>query len=201
MKIFCIGRNYVDHIEELKNEKGDVPLVFMKPPTALLRGNQPFFLPDFSEEVHFECEWVVKIGKNGKAIHPKFAEGYFSEMTVGIDFTARDLQTRLKEKGHPWEIAKGFDQSACIGSWKNFEPPNPSHTFKLEKNGEIVQKGDSRKMIYSLPEILAYISRYFTVQKGDLIFTGTPAGVGPCHRGDLFRGFLNEEPLLECLIK
>lgn len=201
MKIFCIGRNYLAHIEELANEKPDQPLIFMKPSTALLREEKPFFIPDFSNEIHFECEWVLRISQHGKAIAPKFALDYIDKMTLGIDFTARDLQTRAKEKSHPWELAKAFDHSAAIGDWQVFDRELGYHEFTLHKNGELAQQGDTRHMMFSLPEIIAFLSRYFTLQKGDLIFTGTPAGVGPIQSGDLLEGALNGRKVLKCSIK
>jgi 2-keto-4-pentenoate hydratase/2-oxohepta-3-ene-1,7-dioic acid hydratase in catechol pathway len=201
MKIFCIGRNYLAHIEELENEKPDQPLIFMKPSTALLREAKPFFIPDFSSDIHFECEWVVRIAKHGKAISTEFALDYIDTMTLGIDFTARDIQSDLKEKGQPWEIAKAFDYSAAIGQWLPFDPKAAFHEFSLNKNGTEVQHGDTRHMMFTLPEIIAYLSRFFTLQKGDLIFTGTPAGVGPVQKGDVLAGTLNGEQVLKCSIK
>ena len=201
MKIFCIGRNYLAHIEELANEKPDQPLIFMKPSTALLREGKPFYIPDFSSEIHFECEWVLRVRKHGKAIDPQFALDYIDKMTLGIDFTARDIQTRAKEKSHPWELAKAFDYSAAIGDWISFDPAFDYHEFTLYKNGQIAQRGDTRHMMFSLTEIITFISRYFTLQKGDLIFTGTPAGVGPVKTGDQLEGHFNGQKVLTCRIK
>jgi len=201
MKIFCVGRNYLAHVEELANEKPDQPLIFMKPATALLREGKPFFIPSFSKQVHFECEWVVRICKHGKAIAPKYAYNYIDKMTLGIDFTARDIQSKAKAKGQPWELAKAFDYSAAIGNWQPFDPDFNYHIFTLQKNGEPAQRGDTRQMMFTLSEIIAFISGYFTLQKGDLIFTGTPSGVGPVQPGDRLEGFLNELHTLSCLIK
>lgn len=192
MKIFCIGRNYVDHAKELKNEVPTTPVVFMKPPTALLKNNQNFYLPDFSKDIHFECEIVLKINKNGKYIAEKFASKYYDEIALGIDFTARDLQSELKAKGLPWEIAKGFDHSAVIGDFVSIENLNNKEAieFQLKKNEETVQTGNSKNMIFSFDKIIAFISTYFTLQKGDLIYTGTPAGVGSVQIGDSLEGVL-----------
>lgn len=201
MKIFCIGRNYIDHVRELKNEKPDAPVVFMKPSTALLREGKPFYLPDFSENIHFECEWVLKVGRHGKSIQPEFAQKYIAEMTLGIDFTARDLQDRAKEKRHPWELAKAFDHSAAIGDWRPYLADRSDFEFSLSKNGEEVQRGNTRRMMFSLPDIISFLSTYFTLQKGDLIFTGTPAGVGPIRKGDLLEGTLEGDKVLRCPIK
>jgi 2-keto-4-pentenoate hydratase/2-oxohepta-3-ene-1,7-dioic acid hydratase in catechol pathway len=201
MKIFCIGRNYVKHIEELKNERPDQPLVFMKPATALLREGKPFYLPDFSKEIHFECELVVKVGKHGKAISPDFAHKYIESYSLGIDFTARDIQSQLKEKGHPWEIAKAFDHSACIGDFIKLHKPPEEIEFELIKNGERAQYGQTSKMLFPIPALIAYLSSYFTLQKGDLIFTGTPEGVGPVQKGDELIGKLEGEKLMHCEIK
>jgi len=201
MKIFCIGRNYIDHVLELKNEKPDAPVVFMKPSTALLREDKPFFYPDFSKNIHFECEWVIKVARHGKAIHPEFAHKYISEMTLGIDFTARDLQDQAKENRHPWELAKAFDHSAAIGDWRSYNPDRSDFEFFLSKNGEEVQRGNTRQMMFSLPEIISFLSTFFTLQKGDVIFTGTPAGVGPVQKGDLLEGTLEGDKVLHCPIK
>lgn len=202
MKIFCIGRNYTEHAKELNNDIPDKPLVFMKPPTAILKGDNDFYLPDFSNNVHFEAEIVVKIGKNGKHVKPKFALDYITEITIGLDLTARDLQSELKAKGHPWEIAKGFDGSAVIGNFIPFENKSIKDlSFHLTKNGEMVQKGFCKDIIFSIEELIAYISTYFTLQKGDLIFTGTPAGVGKLTIGDSYEGFVEEKKLLQTKIK
>lgn len=203
MKIFCIGRNYVDHAKELGNEVPSEPLIFMKPPTALLINNKPLYYPDFSEDIHYEVEIVIKIGKNGKNIQEKFAKNYIKEISLGIDFTARDLQNKLKAKGHPWEIAKGFNGSAVIGNFipkEQFEDVN-NIPFYLLKNGEKVQIGNTKDMLFSSEKLISYISKYFLVHMGDYIYTGTPAGVGPVKIGDLLEGFIGEEKIFQCRIK
>jgi acylpyruvate hydrolase len=203
MKIFCIGRNYVDHAKELGNEVPSEPLVFMKPPTALLINNKPFYYPDFSKDIHYECEIVVKIGKNGKNIQPQFAKNYIKEISLGIDYTARDLQTKLKEKGHPWEIAKGFNGSAVIGDFipvEQFEDVNNIH-FHLIKNGEKVQIGNTKDMLFNIEKIITHISKYFLIHQGDYIYTGTPAGVGPIQIGDLLEGYIQTDKIFQCRIK
>ena len=203
MKIICIGRNYRAHAEELGNKVPDRPLIFMKPPSALLVGNKPFFYPDFTSDLHYECELVVKIAKNGKCIDEKFANRYYNEIGLGIDFTARDLQADLKAKGHPWEIAKGFDGSAVVGE---FTPLQEHHEqngiqFTLQKNGETVQSGDTNNLIFSIDYLISYISRFFKLQMGDYIFTGTPEGVGPVAIGDILEGILDENKLFRCEVK
>lgn len=203
MKIFCIGRNYIDHAKELNNPIPKEPLVFMKPATAILKDNKPFYIPDFSTNIQYELELVVKINKNGKNIESENAINYYDKITLGIDFTARDLQKKLKDKGHPWEISKGFDFSAVIGSWINFTSTMKSENinFELKKNGNTVQKGNSSDMIFSINTVISYLSRYFKLQIGDLIFTGTPAGVGKIEKGDIFDGYLANEQLLHCEIR
>ncbi len=203
MKIFCIGRNYVDHAKELKNPVPKQPLVFMKPITALLKDNKPFYYPDFSKEIHFEAELVIKMSRHAKHVDVKFAHKYFDEIAVGIDFTARDLQNALKAKGHPWEIAKGFDGSAPISqfvplnSLKNTENIN----FSLKQNGEEKQNGFSQDLIFNFSYLIHHISKYILLQKGDYIFTGTPAGVGPVSIGDELELFLEDELMLTCAVK
>lgn len=200
MKIFCIGRNYVDHAKELNNPVPSQPLVFMKPPTALLINNDPFFYPEFSEDIHYEGELVLKICKNGKHIQPEFAHTYYDKMAFGIDFTARDVQSRCKEKGHPWEIAKGFDNSAAISKFVDLPKDRPVKiTFK--KNGETVQDSDTSHLIFDFNTLICHLSKYFTLQQGDYIFTGTPAGVGPVKIGDRLEGYLDDQLLLSCDIK
>lgn len=203
MKIICIGRNYVDHIEELNNERPAAPVIFMKPDTAILPKQFPFFLPEFSNDVHHEIELVVKICKVGKHIDQKFAHKYFDEIGIGIDFTARDLQSELKSKGLPWEIAKGFDGSAIISdlSSKNNFKSLESITFELHKNGEVVQRGNSSHMLWNIDEIISYVSKYFTLKTGDLIFTGTPAGVGRVEANDVLEGYLEGEKRFRLQIK
>lgn len=192
MKIFCIGRNYVAHAKELNNEVPDKPVVFMKPPTALLKDNKPFYHPDFSNDIHFETELVLKINKNGKYIDEKFANKYYDEIALGIDFTARDLQGELKAKGLPWELSKGFDNSAVIGSFINKADLPDVHkiNFEMKLNGNTAQSGDSSLVLFSFDKIISFISQYFTLQKGDLIYTGTPAGVGKISIGDKLEGFM-----------
>lgn len=204
MKIICIGRNYVEHAEELRNEVPTEPVVFLKPETALLPKNHPFIYPDHTQELHYEVELVVKINKLGKHIHTEFAHRYYSEIGIGIDFTARDVQNQLKAKGLPWEIAKAFDHSAPIGNKflpvKGLKNPNAIE-FELHKNGIPVQVGNSNHMIFSIDEIISHISKYFTLKIGDLIMTGTPKGVGTCHIGDKLEAFIEGEKLLEINVK
>jgi 2-keto-4-pentenoate hydratase/2-oxohepta-3-ene-1,7-dioic acid hydratase in catechol pathway len=203
MKIICIGRNYAAHIEELKNEKPGQPVVFLKPDTALLKGGAPFFYPDFSTNIHHEIELVLKISKEGKYIQPQFAHRYFEEIGLGIDFTARDLQDQCKAKGLPWEIAKAFNGSAPIGEFKPVAELGDLKNldFHLEINGEVRQKGNTGLMLFNFATIIAYVSQFFTLKKGDLIYTGTPAGVGPVQPGDQLTGFLGSEKLLHVAIK
>ncbi len=200
MKIFCIGRNYVDHAKELNNPVPKSPLVFMKPPTALLKDPNVFYMPDFSDNIHYEVEVILKMSKNGKSIQSAFALDYIETVTIGIDFTARDVQSKLKEKGHPWEIAKGFDGSALVGSWKEYERENPIE-FSLEKNGLIVQKGNTSDLIFNFTRLICHVSTYFTIQKGDLIYTGTPAGVGQVNVGDDLVGYIGSDKVFNCQIK
>jgi acylpyruvate hydrolase len=202
MKIICIGRNYVKHIEELGNERPDQPVIFMKPDSAVLRKNQPFYYPSFSNDIHYEVEILVKINKVGKSIAPQFAHNYYEEIGLGIDFTARDVQSKLKEKGLPWELAKGFNQSAVISpfvSKTNYDLRNLD--FALEKNGEVVQSGNTQQMIYPIDEIISFASSYFMLKKGDIIFTGTPSGVGPIEIGDKLIGTIQDKTFFECEIK
>lgn len=203
MKIICIGRNYTKHIEELQNERPTEPVVFMKPDSAVLLKQHPFVIPEFSEDIHHELEIIVKINKVGKYIDAKFAHKYYDEIGVGIDFTARDLQQKLKEKGLPWEIAKGFDGSAVIG---DFRPKNEfksvdNLTFELTKNGETVQKGNTSLMLWKIDELIAYVSQYFTLKIGDIIFTGTPEGVGIVQPEDVLEGFLEGDKLFRIQVK
>ncbi len=203
MKIFCIGRNYVDHALELNNPVPKSPLIFMKPQTALLTDGKPFFHPDFSENIHHEIELVLKIKKNGKNIVSGFGSDYFDAIGLGIDFTARDLQDKLKEKGQPWELAKAFDNSAVLGNFvdKSELDDLAAVDFSLTKNGVIVQQGNSRDLIFSFGYLIEYISRFFTLQTGDLIYTGTPAGVGPVKPGDVLEGYLGIQSMLKCEVK
>jgi len=203
MKLICIGRNYTDHIEELENEKPTDPVVFMKPDTSILLKKQPFFIPDFSDDVHYEVEVLVKIKKVGKHIDRKFAHKYYDEIGLGIDFTARDLQSKLKSKGLPWEKAKAFDGAAVVGNWiaKSEFPDVDDIDFRLEKNEEIVQKGNTSFMLWKIDELIEYVSKYFTLKIGDIIFTGTPAGVGPVIANDNLTGFIEEKKLFSIKVK
>ncbi len=201
MKIFCIGRNYGEHAKELGNEIPDEPVVFIKPKTALLQGNATFYYPQFSNELHYELELVLHICKNGKYISQKNAQHYYNQITVGIDFTARDIQNELKAKGLPWEKAKGWDGSAVVGSWKKIEEIKQPINFSLTLNNEPVQTGISSQMIHSFDKIVSHISEYFSLNIGDVIFTGTPAGVGECTITDVLRGYLEGEKLFEVEIK
>ena len=204
MKIFCIGRNYVDHAKELGNEVPDNPVIFMKPPTALIKGNKSFYYPEFTNDLHYEGELVVKINKNGKSIQSKFAKNYYNEISLGFDLTARDIQTKQKEKGLPWEIAKGFDGSAPIGEFIELDTARNDSgeiEFQITKNDEIVQLGNTALMIYSIDVIIEYLSKFFTLQKGDLIFTGTPKGVGALQIGDHLSGVIAGKELINLKIK
>lgn len=202
MKIIAIGRNYAAHIAELNNEKPAQPVVFMKPATAILRNNAPFYYPEFSKDIHFEVEILLKINREGKYIDQKFAHKYYEEIGVGVDFTARDLQSQCKEKGLPWEIAKGFNGSAPISGFKPKTAYDLNNlNFSLKQNGELKQEGNTSLMLFSFDEIVAYVSQYFTLKKGDIIFTGTPAGVGPVAIGDKLEAYIEEEKLLEVEIK
>ena len=203
MKIICIGRNYHDHISELKNKITNEPLFFLKPDTAIQPKGHPFFIPDFSNNIHFEVELVIKISKNGKNINEQFSHKYYEEIGLGIDFTARDIQNQCKELGHPWEKAKGFDGSAQISHKfinKNDLDLN-NICFRLEKNQQIVQNGNSKDMIYSFDYIISYVSKFYTLRAGDLIYTGTPAGVDRVEIGDKLIGYLEEEKILSVNIK
>jgi len=199
MKIICVGRNYTEHAKELNNEVPESPVIFLKPDTAKLKDNKPFFYPDFTKDLHYETEIVLKIGKHGKNIQEQFAPKYIDEITVGIDFTARDLQSEQKKKGLPWEIAKSFDQSAVIGKWMPvtaFKDLNNIY-FCLYLNKQLKQKGNTKDMLFSFEKIISYSSRFFTLLKGDLIFTGTPSGVGPVKIGDKLEAFIEDDSLLE----
>jgi 2-keto-4-pentenoate hydratase/2-oxohepta-3-ene-1,7-dioic acid hydratase in catechol pathway len=204
MKIICIGRNYSAHISELKNERPSEPVIFLKPDTSVLLKKQPFFIPDFSDDVHYEVEVLVKINKVGKHIQEKFAHKYYDELGLGIDFTARDLQQKLKEKGLPWEKAKGFDGAAVIGEkWldKNSIPDLNNLNFSLQKNSEYVQQGNTGDMLWKIDEIIAYVSQYFTLKIGDIIFTGTPEGVGKVETNDKLTGFIEDEQIFSIQVK
>jgi len=204
MKIICVGRNYAEHVKELKNEIPAEPVLFLKPETAILPKNHPFIYPDHTSDSQYELELVLRIVKLGKHISPKFAHKYFEQIGLGIDFTARDVQRECKSKGLPWEKAKAFDHSAVLSKKflkiRDLDSPD-NIQFELLKNGNCVQKGKSQDMIFDFSQLISYISRYFTLKIGDLIFTGTPAGVGPANKGDKLEGFLEDEKLLDIQIK
>ncbi len=203
MKIICIGRNYADHAKELGNDIPDEPVIFMKPKSALLQSHTPFYYPEFSNELNYECELVLRVCKNGKYIQERHAANYYNGITVGIDFTARDVQDELKKKGLPWEKAKAFDNSAAVGKFIDVTPAlnRKSINFTLHKNQELVQTGNSGNMIFSIDSLISHISNYFSLNIGDIIFTGTPAGVGECVVGDLLEAFLEKENLLSVEVK
>ena len=203
MKIICIGRNYTEHIAELQNERPTEPVVFLKPDSAVLLKQHPFVIPEFSDDIHHEVEVLVKINKVGKYIDAKFAHKYYDEIGLGIDFTARDLQSKLKEKGLPWEKAKAFDGSAVIGDFLSIKIFNSLEnlTFELTNNGETVQKGNTSNMLWKIDELIAYVSQYFTLKIGDIIFTGTPAGVAKVNPNDILEGFLEKHKLFRIQVK
>lgn len=203
MKFLCIGRNYAEHAKELGNEVPDEPVIFMKPNSALHLHSNPFYYPEFTNELHYECELVVRVSKNGKLIEERNASKYYDSISVGIDFTARDIQAELKKKGLPWEKAKAWDGSAVIGQWsaipQDLDVKNID--FSLKKNGVLVQQGNSKDMIHSIDKIISYVSRFFSLNIGDVIFTGTPAGVGECVVGDQLEGFFMNESRLTLMVK
>ncbi|WP_420399028.1 fumarylacetoacetate hydrolase family protein [Flagellimonas sp.] len=203
MKLICIGRNYAAHIDELNNERPEEPVVFIKPDSAILPKEQDFYIPEFSEDIHYEVEVLVKIKKVGKHIAPQFAHTYYDEIGLGIDFTARDLQSKLKAKGLPWEKAKGFDGSAIVGRWKlkNSYENVDNLSFQLIKNEEEVQNGNTSLMLWKIDELIAHVSTYFMLKKGDILFTGTPAGVGKVSPNDYLVGMLEGEQLFEINVK
>ncbi|MGW9685680.1 fumarylacetoacetate hydrolase family protein [Flagellimonas sp. 2504JD1-5] len=203
MKLICIGRNYAAHIEELENERPKEPVVFIKPDSAILPKEQDFYIPEFSNDIHYEVEVLVKIKKVGKHIAKQFAHTYYDEIGLGIDFTARDVQTELKAKGLPWEKAKGFDGSAVVGKWlpKNKYENMDKLGFSLLKNGENVQKGNTSLMLWKIDELIAYVSTYFMLKKGDILFTGTPAGVGKVSPNDYLSGTLEGEQMFEITVR
>jgi len=203
MKLICIGRNYTEHIKELENEKPDHPVVFLKPDTSILLKKHPFIIPDFSNDVHHEVEILVKIKKVGKHIQKKFAHKYYDEIGLGIDFTARDLQKQLKEKGLPWEKSKSFDGAAVIGSWldKSKVENVDALRFSLQKNEATVQQGNTSHMLWKIDEIIEYVSKYFTLKIGDIIFTGTPAGVGKVVANDKLIGFIEDMQMFSIKVK
>jgi 2-keto-4-pentenoate hydratase/2-oxohepta-3-ene-1,7-dioic acid hydratase in catechol pathway len=203
MKIFAIGQNYPEHNKELQNNNPTEPVVFMKPDTALLKNNKPFYIPDFSNELHYETELIIRFSRIGKNIQSKFAYRYFDEIGLGVDFTARDLQRKLKAEGKPWEICKAFDNSAVVG---DFLPVSEfkdiqNIQFHLDINGITVQQGDSKDMIFPVNELIAYVSRFFTLKIGDILFTGTPAGVGSVHPGDHLEGYIGNRKMFDFLVK
>jgi len=203
MKIICIGRNYADHAREFGNDVPENPIFFLKPDTSVVVRNRPFFYPDFSEDIHYETEIVLKICRLGKNISPRFAHRYYKELTVGIDFTARDLQRECKKNGWPWEIAKGFEGSAPLGKFVHKDKFGDIHNlpFALQLNGHTVQSGNTADLIFSFEDLIAYVSRFFTLKMGDLIFTGTPAGVGPVQVGDRLTAFIEDKKLLDFRVK
>lgn len=202
MKIFCIGRNYADHAKEMNSQVPEKPMVFMKPSTSLLLDNKPFYYPEFSQDIHYEVEIVLKINKHGRHIEPKYALSYIDEIGLGIDFTARDIQAECKKKGHPWEIAKAFDNSAVIGKFLPKEELELSEIkFHLLKNGVEVQTGNTADLMFDFQKIISYVSTIFTLQNGDFIMTGTPAGVGSVKIGDILEGFIGERKMFECEVK
>jgi len=203
MKIFAIGQNYVEHNKELNSKNPIEPVVFMKPDTSLLKNNKPFYIPDFTNELHYETELIIKFNRLGKNIDSIFANRYYAEIGLGIDFTARDLQRKLKAEGKPWEISKAFDNSAVIG---NFLPVTElgdvqNIQFRLDLNGKTVQNGNSSDMIFQINELVAYVSRFFTIKIGDLLFTGTPVGVGKVEVGDRLEGYIFNNKMFDFLIK
>ena len=201
MKIICIGRNYLEHAKEMGKSITKEPIFFLKPDSSLIAKKQPFFLPDFSDNIHYEVELVYKIKKVGKSIDPVFSKDYYDKVGLGIDFTARDLQAKCKSNGHPWEIAKSFDQSALVG--EDFFDVSflKDLNFSLLKNGETVQKSNANEMIFSIDQIISYVSKFITLKIGDLIFTGTPSGVGSVRIGDKLEGFINEEKVFSLNVK
>jgi 2-keto-4-pentenoate hydratase/2-oxohepta-3-ene-1,7-dioic acid hydratase in catechol pathway len=203
MKIFCIGRNYAEHAKELGNVVPTEPMIFMKPATALVVNNKPFYYPDFSKDIHYEAEIVLQICKNGKHIQPEFAHTYYDAVAIGIDFTARDLQQQCKKNGHPWEIAKAFDNSAPVGDFIPLDEAirDGSIQFHLDLNGKTVQNGDTKDLIFTFDTLICYISKFFKLQQGDYIFTGTPEGVGPVKVGDVLEGYIGSKKLLNFEVK
>lgn len=204
MKIICVGLNYELHIEDLGWKKPDMPVVFLKPDSAVLPRKNPFVIPPFSDRVEYEVEVLIKINKVGKYIDEKFAPKYYDEIGLGIDFCARDLQLKLKDEGHPWELSKGFDGSAVIGEqWfpKEHFSDLQNINFRLEKNGTVVQKGNTEDMLVGIDRLIEHISKYYTLKKGDIIFTGTPAGIGRVDKGDVLQGFLEDEKLIDIKIR
>ncbi len=203
MKVIAIGRNYTEHAKELENPVPDSPVIFLKPDTAVSKNNRDFYYPDFSKDIHYEVEILLQISKEGKHINPKFASNYYEQIGLGIDFTARDLQQELKAKSLPWELAKSFDGSAPISEWIPKETFNDVQNivFRLDKNGQTVQQGNTQDMIFSFEDIIVFVSKFITLRRGDIIFTGTPAGVGPITIGDRLEGFIGDQQMLDIQIK
>ena len=203
MKIICIGKNYLKHIQELNSRKEDDPVIFLKPETSIIQKKQPFFIPEFSNEIHYEVEIILKFNRLGKHIEPKFSAKYYDKISLGIDFTARDLQRSLKDRGLPWDVSKGFDSSALIGEWidvNEFKDIN-NINFRLVKNGEIVQKSSSANMIWKIDTLISSVSKFFTIKIGDILFTGTPEGVGEVNTDDVFEGFIENKKVFSIKIK
>ena len=202
MKIICVGKNYLKHIDELNSSKEDEPVIFLKPDTSIIQKNQTFFIPEFSNEIHYEIEIILKFNRLGKHIESKFSNKYFNQISLGIDFTARDFQNKFKDRGLPWDISKGFDNSALIGDWKSIKTYDLDNiNFRLEKNGKIVQQSNSKNMIWKIDELIAYASKYFTIKIGDIMFTGTPEGVGVVSEDDVLEGLLGDEKVFSVKIK
>lgn len=196
-----MGRNYVAHAKELGNEAPTEPVIFLKPDSSILNQREPFYIPDFSDDIHYETELIIRINRTGKHVSEKFAHKYYDQISVGIDFTARDLQQKLKEKGLPWELAKGFDRSAVLGKWQNKANFTVPYHFKMHLNNEPVQQGDTSLMLFSIDKIITFVSRYYTLKIGDIIFTGTPAGVGRVTTGDILEGYLEDVACFKVKIK
>ena len=203
MKLICIGKNYLKHIHELNSKKEDDPVIFLKPDTSLIQKKQPFFIPEFSSDIHYEVEIILKFNRVGKHIEPKFSKKYFDKISLGIDFTARDLQRKFKENGLPWDIAKGFDNSAMIGDWLSVDlfDDIDNINFRLEKNGEIVQKSNSSNMIWKIDQLISKASTFFTIKIGDIMFTGTPEGVGKVVENDLLEGYIDDKKVFSVRVK
>ena len=203
MKLICIGKNYLKHIHELNSKKEDDPVIFLKPDTSVIQKKQPFFIPEFSSDIHYEVEIILKFNRVGKHIEPKFSKKYFDKVSLGIDFTARDLQRKFKENGLPWDIAKGFDNSAMIGDWLSVDlfDDIDNINFRLEKNGEIVQKSNSSNMIWKIDQLISKASTFFTIKIGDIMFTGTPEGVGKVVENDLLEGYIDDKMVFSVRVK
>lgn len=203
MKLICIGKNYLKHIHELNSKKEDDPVIFLKPDTSVIQKKQPFFIPEFSSDIHYEVEVILKFNRVGKHIEPKFSKKYFDKISLGIDFTARDLQRKFKENGLPWDIAKGFDNSAMIGDWLSVDlfDDIDNINFRLEKNGEIVQKSNSSNMIWKIDQLISKASTFFTIKIGDIMFTGTPEGVGKVVENDLLEGYIDDKKVFSVRVK